>query len=74
MGTDIHLAAEVFEDGRWHLAEVDLPDYRNYRAFAVLADVRNGYTLQVWTAAIRSSRSVIHAAFQRTCHWNCEKY
>jgi len=44
MGTDIHLAAEVFKDGRWHLAEVDLPEYRNYRAFAVLADVRNGYT------------------------------
>lgn len=44
MGTDIHLAAEVFKDGRWQYAPCDLPDYRNYRAFAILADVRNGYT------------------------------
>jgi len=43
MGTDIHLAAEVYRDGQWHLASVDLPDGRNYRAFAILADVRNGY-------------------------------
>jgi hypothetical protein len=43
MGTDIHIAAEHFIDGKWHLAYVDLPEYRNYWAFAVLADVRNGY-------------------------------
>ena len=43
MGTDIHIVAEVFRDGRWHLADVDVPDGRNYWAFAVLADVRNGY-------------------------------
>jgi len=43
MGTDIHLVAEYYKDGRWHLSDVELPDYRNYRAFAVLADVRNGY-------------------------------
>jgi len=43
MGTDIHLAAEVFRDGKWHLVDIDLPCNRNYRAFAILADVRNGY-------------------------------
>jgi hypothetical protein len=43
MGTDIHLAAEVFTEGRWQLVETELPDYRNYTAFAILADVRNGY-------------------------------
>lgn len=44
MGTDIHLAAEYYQEGRWHLAHIELPCYRNYRAFAILADVRNGYT------------------------------
>ena len=44
MGTDIHLAAEYYQDGCWHLAHVELPNERNYRAFAILADVRNGYT------------------------------
>ena len=43
MGTDIHIFAETFADEKWHLADVDLPEYRNYWAFAVLADVRNGY-------------------------------
>jgi hypothetical protein len=43
MGTDIHIVAEVFRDGAWHLADVDVPDGRNYWAFAVLAGVRNGY-------------------------------
>ena len=43
MGTDIHIVAEYFADGVWHLADVELPEYRNYWAFAVLADVRNGY-------------------------------
>ncbi len=61
MGTDIHLTAEVFEDGRWHLAEVDLPEYRNYRAFAVLADVRNGYTF----AGMDSGDPVIPISYPR---------
>jgi hypothetical protein len=43
MGTDIHIVAEYFQDGRWHLADKELTEDRNYRAFAVLADVRNGY-------------------------------
>lgn len=43
MGTDIHIVAEHQRDGKWHLADIDLPEYRNYWAFAVLADVRNGY-------------------------------
>jgi len=43
LGTDIHIYAEVFRDGAWHLADADLPEYRNYWGFAVLADVRNGY-------------------------------
>ena len=43
MGTDIHIAAEIFKGGRWRLADVDLSENRNYWAFAVLADVRNGY-------------------------------
>jgi hypothetical protein len=44
MGTDIHLAAEYYKDGCWHLSNAELPDDRNYRAFAILANVRNGYT------------------------------
>lgn len=44
MGTDIHAVAECYRDGRWHLVEADIPRDRNYRAFAVLADVRNGYS------------------------------
>lgn len=43
MGTDIHIVAEYFKDNRWHLADILLPEDRNYCAFAVLADVRNGY-------------------------------
>ena len=43
MGTDIHIAAEFFADGRWHLADIRPTEDRNYRAFAILADVRNGY-------------------------------
>lgn len=39
----IYLAVEVFTEGRWHQVETELPDYRNYTAFAILADVRNGY-------------------------------
>lgn len=61
MGTNIHLAAEVFKDGRWHLAEVDLPIYRNYRAFFVLADVRNGYTF----AGMDSGDPVIPISYPR---------
>ncbi len=61
MGTNIHLAAEVFKDGRWHLAEVDLPIYPNYRAFFVLADVRNGYTF----AGMDSGDPVIPISYPR---------
>jgi hypothetical protein len=43
MGTDIHVAAEIRKADGWHLAEVDLPDERNYVSFAVLANVRNGF-------------------------------
>lgn len=43
MGTDIHIAVEIFKDGGWHLADVEVTNDRNYRAFAVLANVRNGY-------------------------------
>lgn len=43
MGTDIHIAVEVWRDGAWHLADVDASEDRNYWAFAVLANVRNGY-------------------------------
>ncbi len=44
MGTDIHLAAEIYREGQWHYLPVNLPSYRNYKAFSVLADVRNGYS------------------------------
>ena len=43
MGTDIHIAVEIFRDGGWHLSDAEVTEDRNYRAFAVLADVRNGY-------------------------------
>lgn len=43
MGTDIHIAVEVREEDGWHLADIPVTQDRNYRAFAVLADVRNGY-------------------------------
>jgi len=43
MGTDIHIAVEIFYNGRWHLSDVTPTQDRNYRAFAVLANVRNGY-------------------------------
>ena len=42
IGTDIHIAAEFYKDGSWHLANIVLTQDRNYRAFAVLANVRNG--------------------------------
>jgi len=61
MGTDIHLAAEIYKDGLWHLANVDLPDYRNYRAFAILADIRNGYTF----AGMDSGDPVIPISYPR---------
>ncbi|MDO9547147.1 MAG: hypothetical protein Q7J07_10425 [Pelolinea sp.] len=60
-GTDIHLAAEVYKDGLWHLANADLPTYRNYRAFAILADVRNGYTF----AGMDSGDPVIPISYPR---------
>jgi hypothetical protein len=43
MGTAIHLVTEVYQAGRWHLIETELPDYRYYTAFAILTDVGNGY-------------------------------
>lgn len=54
MGTDIHMFAEVRSDGRWKKVGwvfddgdggmTDHPyDGRNYRLFAALAGVRNGY-------------------------------
>jgi hypothetical protein len=43
LGVDIHIAVEVYQDGRWRLADVAVPDDRNYWAFAILADVCNGY-------------------------------
>jgi hypothetical protein len=53
MGTDIHIMFEIFYDGKWHslnerhgsiiMASEDIFDgCRNYNAFAILADVRNG--------------------------------
>ena len=42
MGTDIHPYAEVRKNGKWERALIRVPDDRNYWAFAVLADVRNG--------------------------------
>jgi len=61
MGTDIHLAAEVYKGGFWHLSDVDLPAYRNYRAFAILADVRNGYTF----AGMDSGDPVVPISYPR---------
>ncbi len=43
MGTDIHIAVEIYRDGGWHLVDVPVTEDRNYRAFALLANVRNGY-------------------------------
>lgn len=45
MGTDIHIVAEVYNktEGKWHLSEAVMPSDRNYWAFAIMADVRNGY-------------------------------
>jgi len=43
MGWDINIVVEVYEDGAWHLSDVEVPADRNYWAFAVLADVCNGY-------------------------------
>jgi hypothetical protein len=44
MGTDIHIAVEVRKEDGWHLSDLKVTQDRNYRAFAVLADVRNGYS------------------------------
>ena len=43
MGWDIHIVAEVYDEGNWQLSDVEVPSDRNYWAFAVLADVCNGY-------------------------------
>lgn len=44
MGTDIHPYVEVkTRAGRWRSAPVQVPNERNYVAFAILANVRNGF-------------------------------
>lgn len=43
MGCDIHAYVETRQqDGSWKKADIDVPDDRNYVAFAKLANVRNG--------------------------------
>jgi hypothetical protein len=42
MGCDIHPYAEVRCDGKWARADIEVPSDRNYWAFGVLANVRNG--------------------------------
>lgn len=51
MGTDIHLAIEVFSEGQWSEYKGELyvvydPTWRAYAVFTVLADVRNGGVYQ----------------------------
>lgn len=41
MGCDIHIYAEVKSNGKWERSLVPIPDDRNYRSFAKLANVRN---------------------------------
>lgn len=41
MGTDIHGVLQVKEGDKW-VTKGDIYDWRNYRLFAALADVRNG--------------------------------
>lgn len=43
MGTDIHIRAEKLTELGWEPIKKELPRYRNYQAFAVLANVRNGF-------------------------------
>lgn len=43
MGWDINIVAEYFKDDEWHLSDIDVPSDRNYWAFALLANVCNGY-------------------------------
>ena len=44
MGCDIHIATEMRHNGRWRRVRLDQEyDGRNYRLFAMLADVRNSY-------------------------------
>jgi|ERR1700733_7472888 len=43
MGCDIHPYAEVRVNGRWQRSYIKVPRDRNYWAFGVLANVRNGY-------------------------------
>lgn len=43
MGCDIHSIAQVHKQGKWETAEAEIAgDDRDYRTFAILADVRNG--------------------------------
>lgn len=43
MGTDIHIYAEIFKDGKWKKLDVEVPSDKNYWSFAILANVRNGH-------------------------------
>lgn len=43
MGCDIHVYAEVQENGKWKRSDLEVPDDRNYWTFGILANVRNGY-------------------------------
>ncbi|MEN6425986.1 MAG: hypothetical protein ABFE13_11520 [Phycisphaerales bacterium] len=43
MGTDIHPIIEIKTDSGWKIGATNVPRDRNYVAFAILADVRNGY-------------------------------
>lgn len=43
MGCDIHLHVETKAGESWEHQDEPVYDARNYRAYAVLADVRNGY-------------------------------
>ena len=42
MGCDIHMRVEVFVEDAWRPANVEPYEDRNYDAFAILANVRNG--------------------------------
>lgn len=41
MGCDIHTFVEVRKCRAWELLDVSIWDFRNYRVFGILADVRN---------------------------------
>lgn len=43
MGCDVHMFLECKVDNKWELLDDNFYDGRNYRLFAILADVRNKY-------------------------------